>query len=233
MLMLRSGSNALLYTGLPPSCPISVERPFMRNTFQVTFLNHVNAPRRYVFSFADPLVRHEWATSLKRLTDASTSVPSAGPNTSPFQARFTRAVSDIVFRVLQETLIGPEAFSVQQPDKLDSALKRLNSTSHDSQFSLSSREISSPSDLIRSKSRSRAYHHRGPGKIEAESNRITPSHSRSSSEDDGNGSDPRSRAGERLWSGKDLEMFCQQNSSIAQVVELLLPAISNQSIQSQ
>lgn len=235
MLILRSGSNALLYTGLPPSCPISVERPFMRNTFQVAFLNHVNAQRRYVFSFADPLVRHEWATSLKRLTDASTSVPSAGPNASPFQARFARAISDIVFRVLQETLIGSEAFSVQQsPEKLNSALKRLNSASnprHDSQFSLSSRDIPGPSELVRSKSRSRVYHHRGAGKLEAE--RITPSHSRSSSEEDGNGSYPRSRADERLWSGKDLEMFCQQNSSIAQVVELLLPAISNQSIQSQ
>lgn len=236
MLMLRSGSNALLYTGLPPSWPISVERAFMRNTFQVAFLNHGNAPRRYMFSFADPLVRHEWATSLKRLTDASTSVSSAGPNPSPFQAKFARAVSDIVFRVLQETLIGPEAFSARQsPEKLGSVLKRLGSASgscHGSQFSLSSRDITGPCDLVRSKSRSKVYHHHGPGKLEAESNRVTPSHSRSSSEEDGNGSDPRSRAEERLWSGKDLEMFCQQNSSIAQVVELLLPAISHQPIQS-
>lgn len=207
----------------------------MRNTFQVTFLNHVNAPRRYMFSFADPLVRHEWATSLKRLTDASTSIPCP-PSVSPFQARFARAVSDVVFRVLQETLIGPEVLSVQQsPEKLNSALKRLNSMStsrHDSQFSWSSRDITG-SDLVGLKSGRRVYHHHGPGKLEVESNRITPSHSRSSSEDDGNGSDPRSRAEERLWSGKDLEMFCQQNSSIAQVVELLLPAISNQPIQSQ
>lgn len=234
MLMLCSGSNALLYTGLPPSWPISVERAFMRNTFQVTFLNHHNAPRRYMFSFADPLVRHEWATSLKRLTDASTNISSAGPNLSPFQARFARAVSDIAFRVLQETLIGSEAFSAQQsPEKLNSALNRLNSASnsrHDSQYSLSSRDTTGPSDLVRSKSRSKVYHHHGPGKLEAENSHITPSHSRSSSED--NVGDPRSRAEERLWSGKDLEMFCQQNSSIAQVVELLLPAISNQAIQS-
>ena len=235
MLMLRSGSNALLYTGLQSSCPISVERAFMRNTFQVAFLNHCNTPRRYMFSFADPLVRHEWATSLKRLTDASASASSTGSNPSPFQARFTRAVSDIVFRVLQETLVGPEAFYAQQsPGKLNSALKRLdpaNSSRHDSQFSFASRDITGSSDLVRSKSRSRMYPHQGPGKLESESSRITPSHSRSSSEDDGNGSDPRTRTEERLWSGKDLEMFCQQNSSIAQVVELLLPAISNQPIQ--
>jgi len=222
MLMLRSGSNALLYAGLPPSCPISVERAFMRNTFQVAFLNYNNMPRRYMFSFADPLVRHEWATSLKRLTEASTSVSSAGPNASPFQARFARAIGDIVFRVLQETLIGPGAFSVQASSgKLNSVLKRLDPAS---QFSLSSRDIIGSSDLVRSKSRSKVYLLHGPGKLEA------PSHSRSSSEDDG--SDPRSRGEERLWSGKDLETFCQQNSSIAQVVELLLPMISN-SIQSQ
>ena len=231
MLMLRSGSNALLYTGLPPSCPVSVERAFMRNTFQVAFLNHNNTVRRYMFSFADPLVRHEWATSLKRLTDASTSTSSLGSHASLFQARFARAVSDIVFRVLQETLIGPEIFSSQQsPLKLNTH-KRLDSASrHDSQFSFSSREITGSSDLVRSKSRSKVYPYHGPGKMEAESNRMTPSHSRSSSEDDG--SDPRMRPEERLWSGKDLELFCQQNSSIAQVVELLLPTISNQPVQS-
>ncbi|KAG6371434.1 hypothetical protein JVT61DRAFT_9448 [Boletus reticuloceps] len=43
LLMLHSGSNALLYAGLPPSWPISVEHAFMRNTFQITLLNHTNA----------------------------------------------------------------------------------------------------------------------------------------------------------------------------------------------
>ncbi|KAG9316369.1 Sec7 domain-containing protein [Chiua virens] len=236
MLILRSGANALLYAGLPPSCPISVERAFMRNTFQVAFLNHSNILRRYMFSFADPLVRHEWATSLKRLTDASINITSAGPNASPFQARFARAVGDIVFRVLQETLIGPEAFTAQRPPgKLNNVLRRLNSTNHshhDSQFSLSSRDITGSVDLVRSKSKSKVYHHYGPGKLEAENSRMVPYHSRSSSEEDGDGSDSR-RAEERLWSGKDLEMFCKQNSSIAQVVELLLPTTSNQPIQSQ
>lgn len=222
MLMLRSGSNALLYTGLPPSSPIFVERAFMRNTFQVAFLNHRNTLRRYMFSFADPLVRHEWATSLKRLTDASTSVSLAGPNASPFQAKFARAVSDVVFRVLQETLIGPEALYAQQsPGKVNSALKRASNGRHDSQFSFAFRDITGSSDLFRPKSRSKA-----------ESNRMTPTHSRRGSEDDGNEGDARTRTEERLWSGKDLEMLCHQNSSIAQVVELLLPAISNQSIQS-
>ncbi|KAG6369081.1 hypothetical protein JVT61DRAFT_1525 [Boletus reticuloceps] len=43
LLMLHSGSNALLYASLPPSWPISVEHAFMQNTFQIALLNHTNA----------------------------------------------------------------------------------------------------------------------------------------------------------------------------------------------
>ena len=35
-----SGSSVLLYTGLPLSSPIVIERRFMRNTFQLAFVNH-------------------------------------------------------------------------------------------------------------------------------------------------------------------------------------------------
>ncbi|KIK99321.1 hypothetical protein PAXRUDRAFT_547649 [Paxillus rubicundulus Ve08.2h10] len=220
LLMLRSGLNALLYTGIPQTCPISVERAFMRNTFQVAFSNHTGAKRRYMFSFADPLVRHEWTTSLKRLMEALTNAPSAALSNTPYslhEANFNKAVNDIVFRVLQETLIGPEAVSIRRsPSRLNNALKRLNPTSqfcHDS----------GPPDMVRSKSRSRTYHRHGPGKLEPGSNNFDPSHSRGSSEDDGNEAVPQSRPEERLWSGKDLEIFCKQNSSIAQVLELLLP----------
>ncbi|KAF9222547.1 hypothetical protein BS17DRAFT_167647 [Gyrodon lividus] len=230
--MLRSGPNSLLYTGLPQSCPISVERAFMRNTFQVAFLNHTGAKRRYMFSFADPLVRHEWTTSLKRLIEAlTTNAPSAILGSTPSslpQASFNKAVDDIVFRVLQETLIGPEAVSAQRsPLKLNSALKRLDPISHSrhaSQLSLNPCDNSGPPDIVRSKSRSKTYHRHGAGKLEPESNSFGPSHSRGGSEDDGNGVVLPSRPEERLWSGKDLEMFCKQNSSIAQVLELLLPA---------
>ncbi|KIJ18914.1 hypothetical protein PAXINDRAFT_97024 [Paxillus involutus ATCC 200175] len=240
LLMLRSGPNALLYTGIPQTCPISVERAFMRNTFQVSFSNHTGAKRRYMFSFADPLVRHEWTTSLKRLMEALTNAPSATFSSTPsslHQANFNKAVNDIVFRVLQETLIGPEAVSVQRsPSRLNSALKRLNPTSqfcHDSHLTLNPRDSSGPPDIVRSKSRSRTYHRHGPGKLEPGGNKFGPSHSRGSSEDDGNGVVPQSRPEERLWSGKDLEIFCKQNSSIAQVLELLLPANPVHTIHSQ
>ncbi|KAH7888569.1 hypothetical protein F5I97DRAFT_721338 [Phlebopus sp. FC_14] len=211
MLMLRSGPNALLYTGLPQSWPIAVERAFMRNTFQVAFLNHTGAKRRYMFSFADPLVRHEWTMSLKRLTEGSANTNSASPNRTPsslLQARFNQAVNDIVFKVLQETLIGPHAVAARTPpSKLSNALKRLSPTSRsrdDSQLSADPRDSSGlPFDVVRSKSRSKMYHRHGPGKLESEGNGNDLS--RSSSEDDG--PDIQSGPEDRLWSGKDLEMF--------------------------
>ncbi|KAF9244930.1 hypothetical protein BU15DRAFT_41532 [Melanogaster broomeanus] len=232
--VLRSGANALLYAGLPRSCPISVERAFMRNTFQVAFLNHAGARRRYMFSFADPLVRHEWATSLKRLTEAATNPPSAILGSIPsslHQASFNKAVNDVVFRVLEETLVGPDAVSAQRPSlKLNSVLKRLDSTSrHGSE----PRNTPGLPDIVRSKSRSRTYHRQGLGKMEPEINGFGPSLSRGSSEDDRNGADLQSRPEERLWSGKDLEMFCKQNSSIVQVLEQVLPANPVYAIHSQ
>lgn len=232
MTMLRSGPNALLYTGLPQSFSISVERAFMRNTFQIAFLNHAGMKRRYMFSFADALVRHEWATSLKRLIEmASASVPciptAQGPASTP-QARFQQAVNDIAFRVLQETLIRPDTLAAHASAlKLSNALKRLSPTSYSrsgSQMSVRPQEAAGvSSDLVRSKSRSRMYYRHGPGKLEPDNNGSAFSRSKSSSVEDEDDANSRFKAGERIWSGKDLEVLCRQNSSIAHVLELLLP----------
>lgn len=229
--MLRCGPNALLYTGLPPSFSISVERAFMRNTFQVAFLNHANIKRRYMFSFADPLVRHEWTTSLKRLTETAICTrPATGIKGSlPLaQDNFNHAIGSIAFRVLQETLIGPEVVVVQtSTSKLKDAIKRLAAPSYPrngSQVSASHQDARGlSSDLVRSKSRSRTYYRHGPGKLELDSTSLTlaqPSNPGTDHEDE-----PvmQSRRGDRIWSGKDLEVFCRQNSSIAQVLELILP----------
>lgn len=231
MTMLRCGPNALLYTGLPPSFSISVERAFMRNTFQIAFLNHANSKRRYMFSFADPLVRHEWATSLKRLMEAAVNTrPATGVKGSlpSAQARFNQAVGDIAFKVLQETLIGPEVVIVQtSASKLKDALKHLAPPNHSrngSQVAAGHQDAGGlSSDLVRSKSRSRTYYRHGAGKLELDSTNsapVPPSNWGEGYEDE---STMHSRRGDRIWSGKDLEVFCRQNSSIAQVLELLLP----------
>ncbi|KAL4074109.1 hypothetical protein J3A83DRAFT_4357950 [Scleroderma citrinum] len=240
MTMLRSGPNALLYSNLPQSFSISVERAFMRNTFQVALLNHAGHKRRYMFSFADPLVRHEWTTSLKRLTEMAASAYSATADRGPvfsMQARFNQAVSDIVFKVLQETLIGPDTLAVPPTSKLSNAPRCLSPQSQSrngSQLSAGPRESPGPSaDLARSKSRSRMYYRHGPGKLELENAGSALSQYKGNREDGGDDGDARSRPDDRIWSGKDLEVFCRQNSSIAQVLELLLPTASEPALQSQ
>ena len=99
----RSRSSALLYTGLPLSSPIVIERSFIRNTFQLVFVNHEGSKRRYMFSVNDPVMRY-WTVSLKRQID----IASAGqPGQAVGSSSFHRSAEQIGFRVLQETLIPP------------------------------------------------------------------------------------------------------------------------------
>ena len=105
----RSGPSALLYSGLPLSSPIVIERSFMRNTFQVAFVNHQSSKRQYMFSVDGPVMRHNWTVSPKRQID----IMSAGQqaqvaNTSSFH----RAAEQVAFHILQETLVpSPSAES--------------------------------------------------------------------------------------------------------------------------
>jgi hypothetical protein len=65
----RSGPSVLLYSGLPLSSPVVIERSFMCNTFQVTSANHQSSKCRYIFSMDDPVMRHNWTVSLKHQID--------------------------------------------------------------------------------------------------------------------------------------------------------------------
>ncbi|KAH7925547.1 hypothetical protein BV22DRAFT_1195119 [Leucogyrophana mollusca] len=240
MSMLRSGPNALLYMGLPQSCPIVVERAFMRNTFQVAFLDHNRRKRKYMFSVADPVIRHEWSISLKREIETSSNAVIASKITtssSPQTTRFYQAASNTAFRVLQETLISPDSFTATpSASKLGSALQRLvpsanhnrdnsrGATDHTLGTQPSGRVAPSlSSEPVRSKSRSRMYYRHGPGKHESEGHQNGNSLPQpfDTSEDDEQDDEAQLRSQDRLWSGKDLIMFCQQNSSIALVLAFL------------
>jgi hypothetical protein len=76
-----------------------IERSFMRNMFQVAFVNHQSSKRRYMFSVDDPVMRHNWTVSLKRQID----IVSAGQQ------------AQVAFRVLQETLIPPPSAESDNP----------------------------------------------------------------------------------------------------------------------
>ena len=215
IIMWRSGPNALAYSGLPLSSPVVVERSFMRNTFQVAFLNHTGLKRRYMFSVDDHLIRHQWTVSIKHQIEiASNSPPS--PTTS-------RAAEALAFKVLQDTLISSEdpnvSFIASYPSAIDQALARLNGANRSRSGSVSSglgrsgsRRLA-PAAHVRSKSRSQLYRQNGAGKMESE---LDDSDEPRLTDDS-----PSQRPDGRLWSGHDLQVVCRQNSSIPFVLAYL------------
>ncbi|THV02333.1 hypothetical protein K435DRAFT_717104 [Dendrothele bispora CBS 962.96] len=201
IIICRSGPNALKYSGLPLGQSITIERAFMRNTFQMAFLNHAGARRRYMFSVDDPLIRHQWIVSLKKHIEIA-QTPSAHLSTSSIgdSNRFYRAAEVVAFKVLQETLVDPNV-SRSTGSLVHHALERLNGPqSQVSRFG---------AFHARSKSRSQVYHQSSAGKDEPDS---------------GVGSDEKldSAHGDApLWTGRELEMQCLQNSSIPLVLSYL------------
>jgi len=216
----RSGSSSLLYTGLPLSSPIVIERSFMRNTFQIAFVNHQGLKRRYMFSVDDPVMRHNWTISLKRQID----IVSAGQQaqvtgSSPFH----RAAEQVAFRVLQETLIPPQSAECDNPrppfsSQFFSTLARARPLSPPHNRLEANGNGTSPSSHVRSKSRSQVYHRHGPGKLEHQQlDLLLGGDATDSPETDAEDGTP-SEGGTRLWGGKELETVCQQNSAIVLVL---------------
>ncbi|KAH9944684.1 hypothetical protein B0H21DRAFT_709530 [Amylocystis lapponica] len=227
IIMLRSGANALAYAGLPFSSTVKVERMFMRNTFQVAFVNHCGVKRKYMFSVDDPLVRHQWAVAIKRQIDLSLL-----HSTNPIGQSITETQSvceSLAFKILQDTLISPdEADSYPEPplSPIDQTLARLNG-SHPSRHvpngstSSARNGNTSPSPVpgsrrqlngsklhTRSKSRSQVYQEPDYHSAFPEE----PSHSQSDDvHSDG-----------KLWRGRDLELVCEQNSMIGRVLTYLM-----------
>ncbi|KAL0956512.1 hypothetical protein HGRIS_002653 [Hohenbuehelia grisea] len=220
MIMCRSGANANKYSGLPLSSPIAVERAFMRNTFQVAFLNQNGVKRRYMFSVDDPLIRHQWLVSLQRQLDLSVS-----PTSSNNPSKFHRAAESLALRVLQETLLGRGAFSPQSPaSAIDKALHKLGSPASPHFIGNSiGRTTGSPAHS-RSKSRSQLYHRNGSGQNEPDvfgSPNGQSHHEYAKEQEDSFSSSPDQRSDGPVWTSRQLELQCQQNSSIPLVLSFL------------
>ncbi|KAI0818477.1 hypothetical protein BC628DRAFT_1333825 [Trametes gibbosa] len=228
IIMWRSGPNALAYTGLPLSSPVAVERSFMRNTFQVAFVNHTGLKRRYMFSVDDPLIRHQWTVSLKRQIEIAT---VAAQTQTQYPLQISHCAEALAFKVLQETLISPEdggsSYAISFPSPVDQALARLTGVSRSRSGSVSSlfgntgpqrrsRPDGGPSAHVRSKSRSQLYRRHGPGKFESELD---------DEDERGAESSPPSHA--RIWSLHDLETVCRQNSAIPPVLACLQVGLSD------
>ncbi|KIK67338.1 hypothetical protein GYMLUDRAFT_155702 [Collybiopsis luxurians FD-317 M1] len=210
IIICRSGSNALKYSGLPLGHVVNIERAFMRNTFQVAFLNHCGTKRRYMFSVDDPLIRHQWTVSLKKHVDDTTaSSVTSMSSFSLLSSRFYRAAELVAFKVLQETLIGKD---VVQP----------SGTISDVFSSPSPRSGTRGSRLgashVRSKSRSQVYLQSKAGRNELDIGDLNGFNDKPF--DDREESVP-DNAQSPVWTGRDLEIRCLQNSSIALVLQYL------------
>ncbi|KAI0373578.1 hypothetical protein BV20DRAFT_962784 [Pilatotrama ljubarskyi] len=224
IIMWRSGPNAIAYSGLPLSSPVVVERSFMRNTFQIAFVNHTGLKRRYMFSVDDPLIRHQWTVSLKRQIDIATAASQTQAHSSGLL--INPAAEALAFKVLQETLISPEdggsSYVPPYPSAVDQALARLTGASRSRSGSVSSSfggagpqrrsRPDGPPAHARSKSRSQLYRRHGPGKMETELD---------DEDERGTGTESSPPLHGRIWSMRDLETVCRQNSSIPLVLAYL------------
>ena len=209
--MCRSGPNAIKYSGLPLSHSIIVERAFMRNTFQIAFLTSTGAKRRYMFSVDDPIIRNEWVTCLRRQIDASNTTAAALKLASSFgSSKFHRAAQSVAFEVLQEKLIGSGTSLLRSSLTNGNSIPPLIGSS--APFSLTTIHT-------RSKSRSRIYNH-GAGRDERELNRLENC-SNYSNDSSNNVNIPEQQLGGNIWTSRDLEMYCLQNSSISLVLSFL------------
>ncbi|KAJ3557403.1 hypothetical protein NM688_g1486 [Phlebia brevispora] len=224
IIMWRSGANALSYSGLPLSSPVMVERAFMRNTFQLAFMDH-GIKRKYMFSVDDPLIRHQWTVSLKQeIERASASPTSSMIEPSGSSLRLQPAVENLAFQILQDTLTNADDYRSStglSPSAVDNALARLTgSFGKPSTNGQAGRRRSRVDGTThgRSKSRSQMYHKHGAGKMEPE---IDDDREASGDEYLRRDTFASQRPEERIWSGNDLQVVCRQNSTLPAVLAYL------------
>ncbi|KAK4703661.1 hypothetical protein P7C70_g2555, partial [Phenoliferia sp. Uapishka_3] len=102
MVLIKLGANSPRYQGLPLNKTFSIERAFMQNTFQISFVNHLEVKRKYMFSTLDTDVRAEWLQAVRDCTNACLTAP-------PPPTRALQAGSAVAVQVLRDALIAPES----------------------------------------------------------------------------------------------------------------------------
>ncbi|KAG2015637.1 Sec7 domain-containing protein, variant 2 [Coprinopsis cinerea AmutBmut pab1-1] len=219
LVICRSGPNAIKYAGIPLTYTIPVERAFMRNTFQIAFLNHKKVKRRYMFSVDDHLLRHQWAQSIRQQIEKSLATsPPGSENPIPGASDFMRAADEVSFKVLQETLIGQSPASLLQHGQNGHGASSQQHLSVEKDLS-----YNSPSHR-RSKSRSKLYPRQGAGRFEFD---LSTSHRYNTSQDSNETTeaegpfDQYGKIEEKTWTSREIELQCQQNSLIPAVLSYL------------
>ena len=117
ILFERQGVNAALYSGLGNTRTFTIERAFMRHTFQVGFTSHTGVKRKYCFSLPDAAAKERWGTLLQRQVAATRLAKSTPPATHQQRVRLTAEA--VALQVLRDALIpledAPSAIEVNGP----------------------------------------------------------------------------------------------------------------------
>lgn len=172
-----------------------------------------------MFSVDDPVLRHQWAASLKRQVEIASSnyaVLVSDSTTTKFQL----AAEAVAFRVLYESLLcddsGRNTRSLSPPPQSPPP----NGTLH--RFDAQQQQRSFGAYLhARSKSRSQWYHNSMAGKMEIDLEVPIDDET-----DAAEGVIPP----QKMWKGKDIEVLCRQNSVVAGVISCLLYLRSREDI---
>lgn len=97
LMFVKSGSNAKNYGGLPSNKTFVVERPFMRNTFQLHFVNSAGAPRKYMYSVDNAETLTLWTRYLEQYTNVSRREAS--------KSKERRAAEAVALKTLKDSFI--------------------------------------------------------------------------------------------------------------------------------
>ncbi|KAF8590998.1 hypothetical protein K439DRAFT_1627432 [Ramaria rubella] len=112
------GPNASLYSGIPFSKTVVVERHFMRNTFQVAFSDQRGLKRRYMFSAEDALVCHQWAISLRQPRSAKLPRDPQPDNVRRVQKASKALSLDILREAVAQELSGNDLIVICKQNSL-------------------------------------------------------------------------------------------------------------------
>ena len=95
-----------VYASVGNTRTITVERAFMKNTFQVGFASHTGVKRKYCFSVGDASMRRKWAMVLQRQINATKTAHGTVANHP--RAAVRRAAEVVSLQVLRDALISPD-----------------------------------------------------------------------------------------------------------------------------
>ncbi|WVO15789.1 hypothetical protein L204_103451 [Cryptococcus depauperatus] len=107
ILFERIGSNAALYSSLGNTRHITIERAFMRHTFQISFTNQNGLKRRYCIGVNTAETCHRWRTLLEKQIQ-ETSELKMKVRSHEKSSTIRQTAEAVSLQVLRDALMSPE-----------------------------------------------------------------------------------------------------------------------------